>query len=118
MYSDFVGKGMGEEYPREPTLLIQAPAFEKFGPDVPPYLDENLLFALGRDGKKHAITAPIMQGPLEVSFNTGYVGQPAADEDTLVTGKWSDLQLMRVGPFDVIKAGFPDTLVTLGRGPT
>lgn len=120
MYSDFAGKGTGEVYPREPTLLIQAPFFEKFGPDAPWHPEENPLFAGGLDGKSYAITAPTLHGPLEVSFNTGYVGQPAAGQDTLVTGKWSDLQLMQVGPsgFRVIRAGFPDTLVTTGRAPT
>lgn len=120
MYSDFVGKGTGGEYPREPTLLIQAPFFEEFGRNAPQYWDENPLLALGLDGKNHAITAPIMHGPLEVSFNTGYVGKPADGENTLVSGKWSELQLMQVGPpgSKRIRAGFPDTLVTLGRAST
>lgn len=113
MYSDFAGKGTGDTYPRDPTLLIQAPVFEKFGPDAPQRQDENPLVAQSLDGKMHAITAPILHGPLEVSFNTGYVGKPAVGEDILITGKWSDLQLMQVGPpkFQRIRAGFPDTLV-------
>ena len=49
-------------------------------------------------------------------FNTGYVGQPGADVNTRATGKWSDLQLMQVGPsrHKVTRVGFPDTLVLVG----
>lgn len=120
MYSDGWGKGMGEAYPREPTLLIQAPAFEDPGSESSEYRPENPLFAQGRDGSSNFITAPIMHGPMSISFNNGYVGQPAAGENTYVTGKWSELQLMQVGPPEhkFTRAGFPDTLITLGRAPT
>lgn len=120
MYSDFAGKGTGEVYPREPTLLIQAPIFEEFGPDAPQHWDENPLVAQSRDGKGHAITATNLHGPMSVSFNTGYVGKPAPGENTWATGYWSELQLMQVGPpgHKLVRAGFPDTLVTVGRAPT
>ena len=120
IYSDDVFKGMGEAYPREPTLLIQPPVSEHFRSDSSRYTDENPLVAQSTDGRSHVITAPIIHGPMSVSFNTGYVGQPAADEDTLVTGKWSDLQLMQVGPSGstVNMIGFPDTLVKSGRART
>lgn len=120
MYSDFAGKGVGDTYPRDPTLLIQAPFFEKFGPNAPPYRDENPLVAQSLDGGSHAITATNMHGPMSVSFNTGYVGKPAVGKNTWATGHWSELQLMQVGPpgFKSIRAGFPDTLITLGRAPT
>lgn len=120
IYSDDVQKGMGEAYPREPTLLIQAPAFEDPGPESPEDTPENSLFAQSLDGRGHCITAPIMHGPMLISFNNGDVDQPAAGENTYVTGKWSELQLMQVGPSGrkLTRAGFPDTLITLGRAPT
>jgi len=119
MYSDFAGRGAGEYYPREPTLLIQAPIFEEFGPDAPLHMDENPLRALDFDGKNHQITAAKLHGPMSVSFNTGYVGEPADGENTWATGDWSELQLMKVGPpgLEQIRAGFPDTLVMKGRAP-
>ena len=93
MYSDKELKGMGETYPREPTLLIQPPVIEPFQSSSP------------------------ISGPMSVSFNTAYVGQPAADEDTWVTGNWSELQLMQTDLLGhtLTTVGFPDTLVTLGR---
>ena len=120
MYSDGVFKGMGGAYPREPTLLIQPPIHEDSGPQSRRNTSKDPLFAQGLDGRSYSITAPIMHGHMSISFNTGYVGQSGADENTLVTGKWSDLQLMQVGPsrYKTIKVGFPDTLILLGRAQT
>ena len=117
MYSNFLGKGTGDAYPREPTLLIQSPIYENLGPDAPPRHDENPLFAQSLDGRSHAITAPIVHGPMSVSFNAGYVGKPASGENTFATGQWSELQLMQVGlpGHQRLRAGFPDSLVTVGR---
>ena len=112
IYSDNVFKGMGDEYPREPTLLIQ-PSMLK-GRSSDPHKDENPLIAYSLSGKGYGITARDMHGPMTVSFNTGYVGQPAAGQDTLVTGKWSDLQLMQVDHPGIVRVGFPDTLIRLG----
>ena len=119
-YSDGFGKGMGMEYPRDPTILIQAPMLDDAVPESPRHTDGEDLVVQSLDGKNHVITAPIIHGPVEVSFNTGYVGQSAVGENTVVTGKWSDLQLMRVGPSGhrVTRVGFPDTLVTTGKAPT
>lgn len=96
MYSDEAFQGMGDAYPREPTLLIRPPVFG----------------SSRTDSSSH--------GPMSVSFNTAYVGQPAAGEGTWVTGKWSELQLMRVdlAGHTVTSVGFPDTLVTLGKTRT
>lgn len=120
MYSDGFGKGMGEEYPRDPTLLLQPPVFDDSTPESPRRTDSDSLVAQRLDGKSYVITAPIVHGPVEVSFNTGYVGQSAAGENTMVTGKWSDLQLMQVGPSGhrLTRVGFPDTLVRTGTAPT
>ena len=120
MYSDGAGKGMGDAYPREPTLLIQAPTFEGARPASSEYTPEDSLLAQSRDGSKKFITPSVMHGPMLVSFNNGYVGQPAAGENTFVTGKWSELQLMQVGfpRHRHTRAGFPDTLITMGRAPT
>ena len=121
MYSDGWGKGMGEAYPREPTLLIQAPAFEDPGPEsIEAHGRRLTLSPKSLDGRSHVITAPIMHGPMSINFNNGYVGQPAAGENTYVTGKWSELQLMQVGRpgHKFTRAGFPDTLITLRRAPT
>ena len=120
MYSDGHGKGMGEEYPRDPTLLLQPPVFDDSKPESPRHTDGDSLVAQSLDGKSHVITAPIVHGPVEVSFNTGYVGQSAVGEKTVVTGKWSGLQLMQVGFSGrrLTRVGFPDTLVRLGEVPT
>lgn len=120
MYSDGFGKGMGAEYPRDPTLLLQSPVFDDSKPESPRHTDSDALVAQRLDGKSYVITAPIVHGPVEVSFNTGYVGQSAVGENTVVTGKWSDLQLMQVGPSGhrLTRVGFPDTLVRLGKAPT
>ena len=117
MYSDGVFKGMGETYPRDPTLLIQPPSFVDPRPESPRFTDEDSLVAQNLGGRSYVITAPIMHGPMSVSFNTGYVNQSVAEENTLVTGKWSDLQLMQIGPSGhrITRVGFPDTLITLGR---
>ena len=120
MYSDGFYKGMGEAYPREPTLLIQPPSFDISGSDSPRYTDKDSLVAQSLNGRSYVITAPIVHGPMSVSFNTGYVGQPVAGEDTSVTGKWSDLQLIQIGPSGcrITRVGFPDTLITLGKART
>lgn len=120
MYSEDVHKGMGDAYPREPTLLIQPSIHESFTPESDQETDRDVLFAQGQDGRHHAITAMTMHGPMSVSFNTGYVGRYSADKDTKVTGKWSELQLMQVGSskIKITKVGFPDTLIRLGRAPT
>ena len=73
MYSDDLGKGMGDAYPREPTLLIQAPLFEDSGADSREYRSEGSLFAQRQDGSRYMITAPVMHGPMSMSFNSGYV---------------------------------------------
>ena len=112
MYSDEVFKGMGDAYPREPTLLIQPPPVTRS--ESPRCTDANPLFALDRDGKGCGITALTMHGPMSVSFNTGYVGQPSADENTRATGKWSELRLMQAGFPGYVTVGFPDTLIELG----
>ncbi len=59
-----------------------------------------------------------MHGPVCVSFNTGYVGE-SAGETTVDTGKWSELQLMKVGTpgHRMLRAEFPGTLITLGKIP-
>ncbi|MDE2827723.1 MAG: hypothetical protein OXL40_10530 [Bacteroidota bacterium] len=118
MYSSDPIKGMGEAYPRDPTLLIQPPVYHMG--TAPEDVRKDSLFAQDRDGKSCNITPPIMHRPMSVCFNTGYVGQPIAGEDTRITGKWSDLQLMQVGPsgFRIAQVGFPDTLVTLGTART
>ncbi|MYE05318.1 MAG: hypothetical protein F4Y00_10150 [Bacteroidetes bacterium SB0662_bin_6] len=120
MYSDGVLKGMGEAYPREPTLLIQPPIFDDARPESPRGAIEEVLFAQSRDGRKHTITAPIMHGPVSISFNTGYVRRPGADENTWATGHWSEMQLMQVGYAGqkITRVGFPDTLVQLARAKT
>jgi len=120
MYSDGLGKGTGEAYPREPTLLIQAHPFDDSRAQSREHTAEDPLFARSQDGSSHMITAPLMHSPMSMSFNNGYVGQPAAGESTFVTGKWSELQLMRVGlpGMRLVRAGFPDTLVTKAQGHT
>ncbi|MXW20138.1 MAG: hypothetical protein F4Z95_04985 [Gammaproteobacteria bacterium] len=120
MYSDGMLKGMGEAYPREPTLLIQPPVFDDARAESPRGAIEEALFAQSQDGRKHSITAPIMHGPMSISFNTGYLGQPGADENTWATGHWSEMQLMQVGfaGHKITRVGFPDTLVQLARAET
>lgn len=59
-----------------------------------------LLLALGCDGSRNAITAPVIHGPVSISFNNGYLGPPAAGETTWVTGHWVAMQEVRVGPPD------------------
>ena len=105
---------MGDAYPREPTLLLQTPSLE---PEGPQDKLEGLLLAQDGKGGLRNITAPFVHGPVCLSFNTGYVGQPAEGESTWVTGHWSELQLLQIGPteFQVTRVGFPDTLITLGR---
>ena len=112
LYSDGPGKGMGDAYPRDPTLLLQTPPFESEGPHDK---GEGVLFAQDSKGGLRNITAPFVHGPVCLSFNTGFVGRPAAGESTWVTGHWSDLQLLQVGDFRMTRVGFPDTLITLGR---
>ena len=113
VYSDDVFKGMGDAYPRDPTLLIQPPFPQDAGPvhlgDTP----GDLLAADSLDGKSRIITAMTMHGPMSVSFNSGYLGEPAVGDNTWVTGKWSDLQLMQVGSsgHKMTRVGFPDTLI-------
>ncbi len=83
MYSDMPFKGMGEHYPRDPTLLIQPATFD------------------------------MNSDRLILSFNNSYEGAP--DEEK--TGKWSDLQLMRVGEddgFKLLRVGFPDPYIRRG----
>ena len=111
MYSDDALKGMGGAYPRDPTLLIQPPAFH-MGTGLED-IRKDLLFAQNLEGKGCSITPPFLHGPMSVSFNNGHVGQPVTGEDTRITGKWSELQLMQVGPpgLRTTKVGFPDTLV-------
>ena len=108
---------MGDAYPREPTLLIQAHTFERPGAEDTSYTPEVPLFALSRNGGIRAITAPAMHGPVCMSFNSGFVGRPADGETTWVTGTWSELQIMQVGfpEMKLTRVGFPDTLITLGR---
>ena len=115
MYSDGIGKGMGDAYPREPTLLLQPPIGEVAGESAR-HTDSDSLVVQSSDGKSHLITAPTVHGPISMNFNTGYVGESVADENT-VTGKWSELQLMQVGlpRLRRTRVGFPDTLVTSGR---
>ncbi len=117
MYSEEMGKGVGEAYPREPTILLQAPDFHLEAPEQ----ERRGGMPLDREGHSpRPVTAPYMHGPVSVSFNTGYVGEPTAAENTWATGKWSDLRLMQVGfpgsGHMLTVAGFPDTLITLGRG--
>lgn len=121
MYSENnMGQGLGEEYPRDPTLLIQAPIFDDSKPGWPRRAPEDILLARSLDGKDSQITAGTVQGPMAVSFNTGQLRKLVAGEGVYVTGKWSALQLMRVNmwgrPESVV--GFPDTLVTVGKAPT
>ena len=120
IYSDGFGQGTGEEYPRDPTLLLQPPVFDDSNPESPRHTDGDSLVAQSLDGKNNVITASTVHGPVEVSFNTGYVGQSAVGENTVVTGKWSELQLMQVGPSGhrLTRVGFPDTLVRTGTAPT
>ena len=115
MYSDEVFKGMGDAYPREPTLLIQPPTDTRSRSS--PYRDESRIVARSVNGRNYVITAPDLHGPMSISFNTGYVGQPTDDENTVVTGKWSDLRLMQSGGPGFVRVGFPDTLIELGRPP-
>ena len=119
MYSDGFGKGTGDVYPRDPTLLIQAPIWEDSKPESPRHTSDDSLFARRPDGSNHCITAPIVHGPMLLSFNSAYVGQPADGENTWVTGRWSELQLMQVGfsGHRVTRVGFPDTLTALGKVP-
>ena len=116
LYSDGLGRGAGDAYPREPTLLLQSPPFE---PSDSQHVREDLLWARDRFGGWQNITAPFVHGPVCLSFNTGFVGQPAVGENTRVTGRWSELQLMQVGPAEhqVTRVGFPDTLITVGSAP-
>ena len=97
MYSAGGLKGLGDAYPREPTLLIQPPAFDDTGSKSPESTSKDLLFAQSIDGSNHCITASTVHGPMSISFNTGYVGRPGAGEQTWATGKWSELQLMQAG---------------------
>lgn len=114
MYSDDALKGTGRGYPREPTLLIQPPVGQMGA--APELFRKDSLVARNLDGKICVITAPIVHGPMLISFNTGYVGQPVAGEGTKIEGKWSQLQLMQVGPTEIstTQVGFPDTLYTSG----
>ena len=116
MYSDGVGKGLGKAYPREPTILLQAPVFHVEAPEQ----ERRGGMPLDREGySPMPVNAPYMHGPVCMSFNTGYVGEPAAGENTRATGKWSDLRLMQVGfpgsGHMLTVVGFPNTLITVAR---
>ena len=119
MYSDGLGKGMGNEYPREPTLLIQTPPLMDPGLERHDQRRGDSLIAQGADGKRHVFTARSCTAPCQSSFNNAFVGKPAPGEDTFVTGKWSELQLMQVGTqgHKVTWVGFPDPLMTTGAPP-
>ena len=113
MYSEnMMGKGLGEEYPRDPTLLIQAPVFDdsKFGSYQT--LRENILWVPKSKEEGQYMTSVQMKGPMLVSFNAGQLRHQLDNEGIHVTGKWSDLQLMQVGiGTKFTKVGFPDTLI-------
>ena len=119
MYSDGMGQGTGEEYPRDPTLLIQAPVFDdsKFGSRH--ILRRDVLWEPESEEDRQYVTPVQMEGPMSVSFNTGKLRHELTEEAIYVTGRWSDLQLMQVGMAGhrVTRVGFPDTLIKVGRAP-
>ena len=83
-------RGMGPDYPREPTLLIQRPMWSRF---------------------EKADSSVFVGGvPMGMSFNSGYEGKPVEGEETYLNGKWSELRRINARYGDV---GFPDSLYTL-----
>ena len=95
---------------------IQSPMGTR--PESSRFTDEDSLVAQRLDGKSYVITARHMHGPMSVSFNTGYIGKPTAEENTSVSRKWSDLQLMQVGHPGIVRVGLPDTLIELRKSGT
>ena len=75
----FRGRGLGEVYPREPTLLLHPPMIWK--PDFKKTHDR----------------------PVEIWFNDGYVGDPETTESLYQNGTWGPLDLIYPHPFHNIR---------------
>ena len=75
----FGGRGLGEVYSREPTLLLHPPMMWK--PDL---------------GKVH-------DRPVEVWFNDGYVGEPDPPGAIFQNGTWGPMDLIHPHPFPEIR---------------
>ena len=75
----FSGRGLGEVYPREPTLLLHPPMM--WEPDLKKTHDR----------------------PVEIWFNDGYVGAPETPEAPFQNGTWGPLDLIYPGPFPEVR---------------
>ena len=84
----FTGRGLGEVYPREPTLLLH------------PAMTWN------PDSKK------MQDRPVEIWFNDGYVAKPENPETPFLNGTWGPLDLIYPHPFpDLRQVGVSYTRV-------
>ena len=107
-------KGMGETYPREPTILISRSGFLPPG-DEP--VDGNPVRVLNKDGRWERGSAWRLNNPMAVSFNDGYAND-SLEPGLFATGHWTELQLMRQAAKDdprgqFLIVGFPETRITL-----
>ena len=100
--SDFTLMGMGNLYPREPTLLIYA----------------NSMFNSQDDPTQKTFR------PADLYFNDGFVGKPTQEETDFVTGDWGKLTVMagmqgiRLGNPDItLDARFQRTRIPLAKIP-
>lgn len=69
----FGGRGLGEVYPREPTLLLHPP--------------------MGWTPDSKAVH-PVGHRPVEIWFNDSYVGEPTTPESPFLNGTWGPLGLI------------------------
>ena len=76
---EFRGRGLGEVYPREPTLLLHPAMMWK--PDLKKVHDR----------------------PVEIWFNDGYVGEPDTSAAIFQNGTWGPLDVIYPGPFHNIR---------------
>ena len=92
----FTGRGLGEVYPREPTLLLHPSIM--WNPD----------------------SEKVHDRPLEIWFNDGYVAEPENPESPFLNGTWGPLDLIYPHPFpDLHQVGVAYTRILQKRwGPT
>lgn len=75
----FGGRGLGDVYPREPTLLLHPPMM--WNPDLKKTHDR----------------------PVEIWFNDGYVGAPETPTSPFHNGTWGPMDLIYPGPVPSIR---------------
>lgn len=83
----FTGRGLGEVYPHEPTLLLH----------------QEMVW--NPDSKK------TQDRPVEIWFNDGYVGESETPESPFLNGTWGPLDLINAGPFHIRQVGVAYTRI-------